>query len=232
MKLFGLHRNRKSHDEELVKIVVGLGNPGQKYEKTRHNVGFAVVDEIVQRLDAGAPRDRFRSFVWETRLGRSRVILVKPQTYMNLSGTAVQQVVNWYKADQANLIVAYDDVDLDFGTLRLRERGSAGGHNGLRSIVETLGTTDVPRLRIGIGRGSHATAAHVLSGFSTAESRELPAIIERAADGLMIWLEEGPIAAMNKLNPRQSVPPSIEFDEDATDRHSPALLGATPGPES
>ncbi len=185
-----------------MKIIIGLGNPGQKYESTRHNLGFMVVDELRTRLSPDTARERFKAQLWEARRNGERIVLVKPQTYMNLSGTAVQQVQHWYKAPANDLLVVYDDLDLEFGTVRMRERGSAGGHNGLSSIIESLGTTEVPRLRIGIGRGKSAAKARVLSTFSPPEREQLPDIIDRAATGVLSWIDEGPIAAMNLVNVR------------------------------
>jgi PTH1 family peptidyl-tRNA hydrolase len=186
----------------VVRAVIGLGNPGQKYAHTRHNLGFMVVDELIKRLQAGSPRDRFKSQVWEARHNDERIALVKPQTYMNLSGISVQQVRSWYKLDNDQILVIYDDVDLEFGILRLKTDGSAGGHNGLSSIIQALGTSQIPRLRIGIGRGRSATTAHVLSGFTGAEEAELSGLVKKAADAAMLWMREGPTIAMNQVNQR------------------------------
>ena len=185
-----------------MKVVVGLGNPGGKYRETRHNVGFMVVDELARRWNADRPKERFRAQLFDVTISGQRTLLVKPQTYMNLSGVAVRQVVSWYRPDLADLLIVTDDVDLPFGTLRMRERGSPGGHNGLKSIVAELGTQDVPRLRIGIGRSDRAMTAHVLSRFSEAEAQELGEIIDRAADGVELWLAEGAVTAMNVVNQR------------------------------
>jgi PTH1 family peptidyl-tRNA hydrolase len=204
--------------DRRVKIVIGLGNPGQQYVNTRHNVGFRVIDELVRRHQAGEPKTRFRALVWECWIDDMRIALAKPQTYMNLSGVAAQQIVHWYKAPLDDVLVVYDDVDLERGTIRLRERGSAGGHNGLASIIESLGTTEVPRLRIGIGRGRGATTSHVLSGFSKEESSFASDIIDRAADAVDLWLSEGPIVAMNQVNsrPKSSRPEPTGADQGET----------------
>jgi peptidyl-tRNA hydrolase, PTH1 family len=186
----------------VVKAIIGLGNPGDRYARTRHNIGFMTVHDIVRRLNAGEPRERFKARVWETRLDGKRLVLATPMTFMNASGISVQQIRSWFKFEPEEMLIVYDDVDLEFGTVRMRERGTTGGHNGLTSIVESLGTTDIPRLRIGIGRGGSATTAHVLSAFGPEESRELPAVIERAADGALLWAREGPVAAMNTINAR------------------------------
>jgi PTH1 family peptidyl-tRNA hydrolase len=161
-----------------------------------------VIDNLVRQLQAGAHRDRFKAHIWETRCNVERVVLVKPQTYMNLSGISVQQVKNWYKLANEEMLVIYDDVDLDYGTLRLRTEGSAGGHNGLSSVIQSLGSNQIPRLRIGIGRSRGATTAHVLSGFSSDEESQLAEIVQRAASAAMLWMKDGPIVAMNQVNQR------------------------------
>ncbi|CAN5842614.1 aminoacyl-tRNA hydrolase [soil metagenome] len=197
-------------EEANLKAIIGLGNPGQKYAHTRHNLGFMVVDELVRQLQAGMPRDRFRAQVWETRANDERIALIKPQTYMNLSGASVQQVRNWYKLSTDEMLVVYDDVDLDFGVLRMKMDGGAGGHNGLASIIDSLGAGDVPRLRIGIGRGRTATTAHVLSGFSGPEEAQLAGVIKNASHAAMLWLQEGPVSAMNHVNQRPKPPKSAK----------------------
>jgi PTH1 family peptidyl-tRNA hydrolase len=171
-----------------------------------------IVDHLADRIAADQPRDRMRSFIREARRGDQRVVLVKPQTYMNLSGSAVQQVVNWYKVGPADLVIVYDDMDLPFGELRFRESGSAGGHNGMASTIEALGRTTIPRLRVGIGRSRNAATGHVLSTFTAEEQSHLPNLLSQAADGLETWLDRGPIAAMNDINSRR----------DATTNGSPA----------
>ena len=188
-----------------MRIVVGLGNPGREYAATRHNLGFMVVDELARRAGASGSRKRFRSEIAEGNLAGQKLVLVKPQTYMNLSGHAVRELVNWYHAAREDLLVVLDDLDLPFGTLRLRADGSAGGHNGLASVVEQLGSRAVPRLRIGIGRGPGAATVQVLSRFSPDEERALPGIIEAAADCVALWVEQGIIVAMNRCNRRVEV---------------------------
>ena len=187
-----------------MKIVVGLGNPGREYAATRHNLGFMVTDELARRAGAAGSRKRFRSEIAEGTLAGEKLILVKPQTYMNLSGHAVREVVNWYRVARADLLVVLDDLDLPFGTLRLRADGSAGGHNGLASILEQLGSRAVPRLRIGIGRRPGAATAQVLSRFSAEEEKELPSVVAAAADCAVLWIEEGITTAMNRCNRRET----------------------------
>jgi PTH1 family peptidyl-tRNA hydrolase len=191
-----------------VKIVVGLGNPGRDYAGTRHNIGFIVVNRLARLAGGTTVKKRFRSEIVEGLLDGEKFVLVAPQTYMNLSGHAVREVVNWYHLPHDDLIVVADDLDLPFGTLRMRARGSAGGHNGLASVIEQLGTQEVPRLKIGIGRGPGNASARVLSRFSPEEEKNLPELIERAAAGVRLWAREGVIAAMNDVNRRAEPEPT------------------------
>ncbi len=185
-----------------MKIVVGLGNPGREYTATRHNIGFMVVSLLSRRLGAPPPKRRFRSDLTEGLLDGEKIVLAAPQTYMNLSGHAVREVVNWYHQPLGEVLVVGDDLDLPFGTLRLRGHGSAGGHNGLASIVEQLGSQQFARLRIGIGRGPGNAAARVLSRFSAEEEQLLPQVVGQAADAVTLWAKQGIIAAMNAVNRR------------------------------
>ncbi len=183
-----------------MRIVVGLGNPGREYAGTRHNLGFMVVDEIARRYGPANWRKRFRSEIGEVFVDAQKIVLVKPQTFMNLSGMAVREAINWYHVDRDEVIIVMDDLDTPFGSLRLREKGTAGGHNGLSSIIQQLGSNDVPRLKIGIGRGRSTASAHVLSRFSPDQERELPDLINQSADAVEIWIKDGIIAAMNQAN--------------------------------
>jgi PTH1 family peptidyl-tRNA hydrolase len=186
--------------QQNVQIIVGLGNPGSKYAETRHNAGFFVIEELARRMQAPPSRKRFHAVIQEARLGDRRFVLVQPQTYMNDSGLAVREIVNWYRAPHDQVLIVVDDLDQPFGQIRLRAKGSAGGHNGLKSIFSQLGSSDVPRLRIGIGRGPNQTIAHVLSRFSPEERAELDDVIGRAADDVMLWSERGALEAMNLIN--------------------------------
>lgn len=183
-----------------MKVIVGLGNPGREYANTRHNLGFMVVDELGRRAGATSGKSRFKADLLETTVQGLRLVMVKPQTFMNLSGHAVRETLQWYKVPKTNVLVIVDDLDLPFGTIRLRGNGSHGGHNGLRSIFEQLGSNDVPRLRIGIGRGHGVAVTQVLSRFSPEEETELPGVIAAAADCATVWLTEGLIPAMNRCN--------------------------------
>ena len=183
-----------------MKIVVGLGNPGREYAATRHNLGFMVVDELARRLSAGDRRGRFRSVLIEAFDAGQKVALVKPQTYMNLSGTAVREVMQWYKTPLADVLVVVDDIDLPFGAMRLRAGGGSGGHNGLKSIIADVGAEEFSRLRIGIGRGPGVATRQVLGRFSPAEEKALPEVIRAAADCALEWERHGIITAMNRCN--------------------------------
>jgi len=183
-----------------VKIIIGLGNPGREYERTRHNIGFAVTDELVRRLDGVSQRSRFRAIVREGALGGTKFIVAQPQMYMNLSGVPVREIINWYKTDLDDLLIIYDDMDLPLGQLRLRANGSAGGHNGMKSIIQQLGTTQFARLRIGIGRGGGSSTAHVLSRFQPEEAPAMTQTIEDAVGAILLWSERGAIEAMNIVN--------------------------------
>jgi PTH1 family peptidyl-tRNA hydrolase len=183
-----------------MKAIVGLGNPGNQYAGTRHNIGFMVIDRLAAAHNAPAPKSRFKSLVTEATIGSEKVVLLKPQTYMNLSGDAVRLTGSWYKLYADEILIVLDELDLPFGTLRLRERGSAGGHNGLSSVIQQLGTNEFPRLRVGIGRGRSSATAQVLSKFSPDEQRELPFVIESAVEACSLWLQDGAVAAMNTIN--------------------------------
>jgi PTH1 family peptidyl-tRNA hydrolase len=186
----------------MKKIVVGLGNPGTRYENTRHNIGWLVLDRLADRIGAeGRAKAKDAAATVRGRLGRDELILVKPMTYMNLSGLAVRKVLARERAPLEDVLVVVDDMDLPFGRLRLRERGSAGGHNGLRSIIGEMGTEGFARLRVGIGKPDRSGAIdHVLGDFAHAEQRHLDAILDAAADAVELWAREGPHRAANRWN--------------------------------
>ena len=185
-----------------MKIVVGLGNPGREYAATRHNIGFMVVDEFAARLGALERRGRFRAQLAEGFDNGEKLVVVKPQTFMNLSGISVREAVSWYKIATEDLLVVADDIDLPFGASRMRPGGGSGGHNGIKSILEELGTDQVPRLRIGIGRGRGGATRQVLTRFTSEEEAALGEIIDTAADCVQTWARQGIIAAMNRCNRR------------------------------
>jgi len=179
------------------KIVVGLGNPGKEYEQTRHNAGFMVVDELASRygLSSWKTKDSARQIYDSQR----RVVLIEPTSFMNLSGAPVRLISSWYRTPPEAVLVVVDDMDLPFGSLRMRPFGGHGGHNGLRSIIATIGDR-FPRLRIGVGRPEFESVDHVLSAFNAQERMVLPRIIGAAADGVQRWLDEGLDAAMQFVN--------------------------------
>jgi PTH1 family peptidyl-tRNA hydrolase len=187
-----------------VKLVAGLGNPGPRYAGSRHNVGFEVVDELAKRWRVGEPSfDRhFEALAGEVTRGNERVVLLKPMTYMNLSGRSVGAVAKFYKIAPGDVMVAYDDLDLPVGQIRIRAAGSAGGQKGMTSVIAALGQA-VPRVRLGIGRVHRSeTVDHVLSRFAPDERTEMEIAIRIAADAIECWLSEGIDAAMNRFNRR------------------------------
>ena len=184
-----------------IRLVVGLGNPGRDYEETRHNIGFRVVDELARRWGMRFTKRQARALVAESTSWEERPLLAKPQTFMNLSGEAVAGLRRAHGLRPEEILVVYDDIDLPFGRIRIRESGSAGGHGGVRSIIERLGTQSFPRLRVGVGRPTEDAVTHVLGRFRREEAEELPRIISRAADAIECALAEGIPAAMNRYNP-------------------------------
>jgi PTH1 family peptidyl-tRNA hydrolase len=187
-----------------VRFVVGLGNPGERYRRTRHNAGFMAVDALAARARA-AGRVEGDAWVAETSLAGKAAVLVKPLAFMNASGPPVAGVLAGRAGSPADLVVLVDDVALDLGTLRVREQGSHGGHNGLRSLVEALETEDFARVRIGVRRGElpEDLAEYVLSDFPPEEMVVAREAVGLAADAVLCFLEEGPAAAMNRFNPRR-----------------------------
>lgn len=201
-----LRHNRRGgsrEDGDETYLIVGLGNPGRRYERTRHNAGFMVVERLDDILPSGTARSRFQAELIETRDGDTRVVLARPQTFMNDSGASVSQIARWYRVPRDRLLLVYDELDLPFGSIRLRANGSAGGHNGVTSVIQHLHTQDFARLRIGIGRpGAGSTVSYVLAPFSSEEQPALPDIIDRSATAALLWLREGLIVAMNEHNRR------------------------------
>ena len=185
-----------------MKLVVGLGNPGRRYHATRHNIGFAVADALARRLGTEFEHGRANALTARVGRGADAMLIVKPLTMMNLSGEAVGGLASFYKTDALDILVVADDVNLPLGRLRLRARGSAGGHNGFRSIIGSLGTDAFPRLRVGVGRGdvTRDLADHVLATFDDDERDEVTNAMARAADAVETFLAEGIEAAMNLYN--------------------------------
>ncbi len=186
-----------------MKLIAGLGNPGYEYVWTRHNAGWTVVDSFVRRLGLGCPQIKFRGSYWgPVSLCGQRVGFLEPQTYMNLSGLSVGEAARYQNLEPEDILVVSDDVALPFGRLRMRKSGSAGGQNGLKSIIGALGTLDVPRLRIGVGspQGKMDLAQWVLGKIPQHEQKEWPKIEDAAWEALELWLTEGIEKAMTKAN--------------------------------
>jgi PTH1 family peptidyl-tRNA hydrolase len=187
-----------------MKVIVGLGNPGPKYRGTRHNVGFDVVDYLAQSPAASGFRTRFQAQVAESKEDGLQLLLVKPETFMNLSGRTVREVVDFYKVPLEDLMVVCDDINLPLGKLRMRASGSHGGHNGLRNIQEQLGTVDYPRLKIGVDapalKDDDGTVGHVLGRFRPGERDAIADAIGKAALATLVWAREGIAIAMNRAN--------------------------------
>ena len=184
-----------------MKIVVGLGNPGRQYQDTRHNIGFLVVDELARRWGAMPWKRRYEAEVSEHR-AIGPVLLVKPQTFMNLSGASVREAAKFYKTPSTDIIVVHDDLDLPTGRLRIRERGGSGGHKGIASILAQLGTDEFARVRFGVGRppAGWETADYVLGRFAAEELAAVKDAITKAADAIEAILKEGTAPAMNRFN--------------------------------
>ena len=187
-----------------MKLIIGLGNPGTEYARTRHNVGFEAVDTLAKTYNISVNKSKFRGLFGEGFIGGDKAILVKPQTYMNLSGEAVTSFVSWYKVQAKDILVIYDDVSLAPGKLRIRQKGSAGGHNGIKSIIQHLGTDEFQRIKIGIGEKPQGwdLADYVLSRFSNPEMKLMDAIMEDVAGATQMIIEKGIQEAMNAYNPK------------------------------
>lgn len=181
-------------------IIAGLGNPGKEYTGTRHNVGYETLDCLAEKYNVKLNKLKFNSVYGETSINGEKVMLVKPVTYMNNSGIAIDEIMKFYKIPAENLIVIYDDIDIPVGTLRIRPNGSAGTHNGMRSIIQHVGT-DFPRIRIGIGRNPHMDLAdYVLQRFSKEDAEIVHPIIQKAAEAAVEIIESNVDTAMQKYN--------------------------------
>ncbi|MEN1681561.1 MAG: aminoacyl-tRNA hydrolase [Planctomycetota bacterium] len=185
-----------------MKVIVGLGNPGKKYEQTRHNIGFEAVSRIAKRWQADQPRRKHESLVAECRIGTEKSLLVWPQTFMNASGSAVRSVTKFYKTPLEDLLVVSDDFNLELGKLRLKVRGSAGGQNGLKDIILQLGDDEFPRLRLGIGPApaGRDVTGFVLGRFSPGEKEAAAELAETGANAIEAWATKGADTAMNQYN--------------------------------
>lgn len=181
-------------------LVVGLGNPGDKYDGTRHNIGFETIDYISSKYNIDVTRVKFKGVIGEGFIGGEKVILLKPTTYMNLSGESVREAMNFYKLTEEDIVIIYDDISLEVGKIRIREKGSAGGHNGIKSIISNINTDVFPRIKIGVGQPTGDLVSHVLGRFSKEEAEDLKEVIEVSSKAVEIIMKSGTKDAMNKLN--------------------------------
>jgi PTH1 family peptidyl-tRNA hydrolase len=183
------------------KLIAGLGNPGIKYAHNRHNVGFMLLDRLAREEHAEFSRQRFNARLTEITLDGKRVLLAKPQTYMNASGDALRKLAAFYHLQRPDVLVVYDDLDLPLGRIRLRADGSSGGHHGMESIINALGGTNIPRLRVGIGRPDPThDVGHVLGNFHQDEQAELEDVLLRGENAVRTWVRDGIMQAMNRYN--------------------------------
>lgn len=193
-------------------LIVGLGNPGKQYNNTKHNIGFLVVDEIGSKVGIELSKNKFSGVFGEGYAGGEKLLMLKPETYMNLSGQSVSGAKNFYDIPAENIIVVYDEMDLPLGTVRIKSGGGSAGHNGIKSIISSLGTDAFQRVRVGIGKPLRASGAnHVLSGFSKEETELVKESVSRAADAALSIIEKGIERAMNEYNTKNK---QIENAED------------------
>lgn len=199
-RIFSTESSPPEEEADGIRLVVGLGNPGPEYENTRHNIGFALLDQMA--TSEGWKWSRERKLRAKVTKESSRLILAKPLTYMNLSGNAVSRIARLHRLRTDQILIVYDDVDLPIGKIRFRASGSAGGHNGIKSIIEYLGTKDFPRLKIGIGNADHSEGMvdHVLGRFKEEEWKELEKVLAIAEDGVNCAVSSGLDTAMNRFN--------------------------------
>lgn len=183
-------------------LIIGLGNPGKVYERTRHNIGFRVIDDLAKSLDLEVSKSQCRALIGQGTYENTKILLAKPQTFMNLSGESVIELKNWYKIEQHRLIVVHDDLDLDTGEIKIRTKGSSGGHNGIESLIKCLGTSEFTRVKIGIGRDNSGgdNAQYVLDKFSKIEIPVIEEVISSASEAVLTVIKDGAEAAMNKYN--------------------------------
>ena len=184
-------------------LIVGLGNPGKEYERTRHNCGFRAIDVLAQKLGCKVDKSKFQGLYGQANYNGTKLLLLKPLTYMNLSGRSVLQLSAWFHVPPQRIIVLFDDISLEPGRLRIRADGSAGGHNGIKSIISEIGSQAFPRVKIGVGGKAHPEqnlADHVLSTFSSLEEKALVSALDRAADAALCIIEHGVPETANRYN--------------------------------
>lgn len=183
-----------------MKMIIGLGNPGKEYINTKHNVGFMVIDAIAEELNVSVEKKQCQALTQATVWGSEKVLLVKPQTYMNLSGQAVMELLNYYKDRIDDLLVIHDDLDLPPGQMRFKQGGGAGGHNGIKNIIAHLNSNDFDRLKIGIGKGTRDTKDYVLTPFHGTDKQAVEEAVSEAVGAVKAWMDEGIAPAMNRYN--------------------------------
>lgn len=185
-----------------LKLIVGLGNPGKQYENTRHNIGFIVIDRLSQKLNISLTKKKFKGLYGKGNINGQEIILLKPMTYMNLSGEAVKPFMEYFRIANENLLVIYDELDLPVGKIRLRYKGSAGGHNGIKSIINHLGSEQFNRIRIGIDRpqSGYPITDYVLGTFTKEEKEIIDKMVEKTVEACEMWLEKPFIEVMNRYN--------------------------------
>jgi PTH1 family peptidyl-tRNA hydrolase len=181
-------------------LIVGLGNPGEKYDKTRHNIGFDSIEFIKNKYNIDLNRRKFKGIYGDGIIANEKVILLKPETYMNLSGESIREVCNFYKIDNKNIIVIYDDVSLEVGRLRIRNKGSAGGHNGIKSIISEISTDEFPRIKVGVGQPQYNLVDHVLGTFNTEDRQVIEKVFNVVSDSVECIIKSNVQEAMNKYN--------------------------------
>ncbi len=181
-------------------LIVGLGNPGKQYEQTRHNIGFDVIDYMANKYNIDVNREKFKGICGEGFIENKKVILLKPLTYMNLSGESIRELASFYKLEDDEIIVVYDDISLDIGRLRIREKGSAGGHNGIKSIIQNLGGDKFPRVKVGVGQPKDNLVNHVLGKFSKEDREHIEKVIPVVSDAIVEIVKNDAKESMNKFN--------------------------------
>lgn len=196
-------------------VIAGLGNPGREYEKTRHNMGFQVIDRLSEKTGIPVKRLKHRALIGDGRAAGQRILLVKPQTYMNNSGQSLGEIVRYYDVEPDHLIVIYDDMDLETGSIRIRKKGGPGTHNGMKSVVAHVQSTEFPRIRIGIGGArSDEWKDFVLNNVSKKDADLLSGALDRAAEAILTILEDGADIAMNRFNEKKKKPKKQKKTEE------------------
>ena len=216
MGLFDRFKNQESKGQELF-CIVGLGNPGREYAETKHNVGFHVIDKLAEKYDIAVNKFKNKAFVGDGTIKGKRVLLVKPQTYMNLSGESVREIVNFYKIPQERFVVIFDDTSLPCGSVRIREKGSHGGHNGIRNIIDQMGTDEFNRIKVGIGEKPSGwdLADYVLAKFNPDDLPLMEQGMDKAVQGVELMLSRGIKEAANRVNQKAKTAKKQKEKEEA-----------------